>query len=121
MDQFQKGQMLTEIAHCYTLQEKNLSIEATEIEPEIKSYNSLLNEEIEVRQLRRSILPDLGRQAILVRGVSEISIERSLDMINELARPSPMPHPLASVQQASLGEEALMRDSKFGKGENWKI
>ena len=61
-----------EIAHCFTLQEKNSDMETRGEEPKIKSYNSLLNEELEVRQVRRSILPDLGRQAILVRGLSEI-------------------------------------------------
>ncbi len=76
MNQFQKSRMLMEIAHCFTLQEKNSDEETKGEELKIKSYNSLLNEELEVRQVRRSILPDLGRQAILVRGLSEVKIER---------------------------------------------
>ena len=42
-------------------------------------------------------------------------------MINELSRPNPLPHPLASVQQASLGEETLLGNVGFGKGGNWQI
>ncbi len=121
MHQFQRSQMLLEIAHCFTLQEKNSDIEVEGEEPKIKSYNSLLNEELEVRQVRPSILPDLGRQAILARGLTEIRTERSLDMINELSRPNPLPHPLSSVQQTSLGEEALLGNVGFGKGGNWQI
>ncbi len=41
-------------------------------------------------------------------------------MINELTRPNPFPHPLASVQQESVGEETLFESAGFGKGENWR-